>query len=942
MRKIYGTIAFIVCLAIIFSDVAAGQGFVLSFQRKPTTIEEWQKQALDAMILVTENDLLQLLINEDTTEIAVKVKNTGYYWFSNPVDRDQGQDLIFEEQSAQFTVYHDPNKKEKENYRFGIKYNQFNLMPIENGIRVNYEIVEEWGIPEYAPRLISHGRLQEILAEVPKATDVTFVKNQFELVALRLVEEDEMIRLSGLNNEALFNGYSLFPLDDAYAKSEAQRDELKHELEDLRAQSTNADPAAIEALEQKLAVANNKLFDRRRDLIWHLLNTVLRNRKDIERIEDIRFDDIKQLVENPTYLLKDIPRFQLEDMVNILRATGYTPHDVANDHAQNNLNPTIPHLEEFFIPMEYYLDGDSLVVRIPVDEIIYPTDVLDVIGGKHTYPITDIDVLKYFGAGNQEQDGYIFIPDGCGAVIDFNNGKDFATFYRQKVYGPDLSNQSSSGSSLYETIPLPVFGIKAGDGNAFLAIIESGDAMATITADIARKSRTYNTVFASFKILPSEKLDLGRTSISKYQGRFTDEDIVIRYAFLTDDQANYAGMAQRYQTYLQDTTVFAPLAEASHMPLYLDILAAAPIDRPILGFPRTVTEVLTTFAQTQEIVSRLLENQVANIHLKLSGWSKGGLGQSFAKNLNLEKKLGTEADFHHLVEFLGENLVGFYPEISVAKSWLNDSDFHSAKEAARTLGGKIAKIDRRSAIVSPFIYQQAVNGVAADLAKANIGGLALMDLGKSIYSDFDDDNDRLIDRQQSKSIIEGVFASLTDEQNLSLLSDQAFAHALPYVDHIINAPLYSNEFNITKQTVPFYQMVVHGFVNYTGPPINLNPSRREMLRLIEYGAYPLFTLSFNDASELKHSYYNDLYSVSYKNWLDTAVDIYHEFSLLYTDIGGQKMILHEELMDNVYLTLYKNGVGIIVNYNLYSIDYRGQIINGESYLKIKGLDDYEQ
>src|SRR5699024_7567515 len=46
------------------------------------------KQHLDGMNLIAENDFLVLYIHQETTEIAVKVKDTGHIWFSNPVDRE--------------------------------------------------------------------------------------------------------------------------------------------------------------------------------------------------------------------------------------------------------------------------------------------------------------------------------------------------------------------------------------------------------------------------------------------------------------------------------------------------------------------------------------------------------------------------------------------------------------------------------------------------------------------------------------------------------------------------------------------------------------------------------------------------------------------------------------------------------------------------------------
>src|SRR5690625_1956495 len=44
------------------------------------------EQHLDEMDLIAENDYLALYIHQETTEIAIKVKDTSNIWYSNPLD----------------------------------------------------------------------------------------------------------------------------------------------------------------------------------------------------------------------------------------------------------------------------------------------------------------------------------------------------------------------------------------------------------------------------------------------------------------------------------------------------------------------------------------------------------------------------------------------------------------------------------------------------------------------------------------------------------------------------------------------------------------------------------------------------------------------------------------------------------------------------------------
>ena len=117
-------------------------------------------------------------------------------------------------------------------------------------------------------------------------------------------------------------------------------------------------------------------------------------------------------------------------MSEIVEGVGYSPLDATQDHIDNNINPTIPNLEIFEISVEYALDGDSLLVTIPVDDIKYPIKVVDFEGEEHTFPIVFVEVLPYFSAAGLNDEGYILVLDGSGALIYLNNGKTWTSTYR--------------------------------------------------------------------------------------------------------------------------------------------------------------------------------------------------------------------------------------------------------------------------------------------------------------------------------------------------------------------------------------------------------------------------------------------------------------------------------------------------------------------------------
>lgn len=156
---------------------------------------------------------------------------------------------------------------------------------------------------------------------------------------------------------------------------------------------------------------------------------------------------------------------------------GYSAEDLAQDNAENGIGgESGTSKPNFVIPLEYRLEEGSLVVKIPVGQV----------KESGQYQIRSLELLNMFGAADQLTDGYMLVPDGSGSLIRLNNGKVKEEQYVQRVYGPDPNDNSYRRGQVSQNARMPVFGMKAGDG-AWFAVIEKGDAIASIAADISGK-----------------------------------------------------------------------------------------------------------------------------------------------------------------------------------------------------------------------------------------------------------------------------------------------------------------------------------------------------------------------------------------------------------------------------------------------------------------------
>lgn len=926
--------------------------FIISFS---VDFEVKAISQLDDKEVIAENSYLVLYMNKDDTSLAVQCKESNKVWFTNPVERNQARTGLKERLSSQINIIHDPNKVIKDNYSYSNRFDTVEIVLIDGGVRVEYLFVEQWTANDYLPQLISADRFEEKILNQLQGREKDDIRSSYYLIKLRKLEEgEEHAEITGLTMEDIFKDYTLEVLEDDYQELEDEIEKLERELQELETamdESEKEDESLklqIEKIGAKIKNLDKDLLWERQDITWHLINLLIDNRVDIERIEQISFEDINQLVDTPTYMRKNIPRFTLPKLSGSVESTGYSPLDATEDHILNNLNPSVPNLEIFKVPIEYRLEEDHFIVTIPVDEIEYPIEVLDFAGNKKSFPMIFLEVLPYFSAAGLEDEGYIFVPDGSGALISLNNGKIYAPPYNQVVYGSDFTEDPPSYQTNYlKQIHLPVFGLKKGD-QAFLGIIERGDAIAHIRAEISGKRDDFNRVYPRFNINKSGKIYLEHGGeLDIYQPVMYQGDIQIRYEFFVGEEANYSGMARRYQEYLVENNVLTPLVK-DNPPFLLDIIGAFMRQEMVMGIPRDIPYPATTFQDVKNIFDELAINGIANIHLRYRGWLQGGLEHYYPRKATIDKSLGRENELKELIGHIKENNGAIYLDVgflNVFQERLFDG-FSSTKDATRSLNRLPAKIynyniatfaretEDSGHIVSPRVLEKLISNFMSDLNNYGSESISLNQMGWQLNSDFRRSVGDMIDRQQAAEIIRQQLASISKGNNIMIEGGNFYT--LPHTSIIVNMPLEDSGYDIVDLRIPFYQMVASGYINYAGEALNL-VSDREYYSLLnlETGALPYYTLAAAKSEVVKGTKYAEFHSFNFEQWRDEIIDYYYEIYPIYKQIYGQKFIQHQILDDGVTKSTYENGLSIIVNYNSHAIEYDGIIIRANDYCLVE-------
>ncbi|MBB6637811.1 DUF5696 domain-containing protein [Cohnella thailandensis] len=625
----------------------------------------------------------------------------------------------------------------------------------------------------------------------------------------------------------------------------------------------------------------------------------------------------------------------LKKVVESFQEAGYTAEDLAKDDEENGGSGS-SEKQVFTIPVEYTLAGDQFIARIVSAGIQYPK----------SYPLTDIALLPYFGAAGLQDEGYLFVPDGSGSLIYLNNGKQRYEPFNQPVYGDDGGtwNGENDDDPTIEPIRMPVYGLAKKD-SGFVAIIDQGAAVASVHAEVSRTRSSYNSVYPSFQLIGMEKINLSVTSqasetktkeIRVFQQRPVYSDFSVRYAFLSGDKAGYTGMAEYYRDYLLSNGMLTKKADSQEeMPFYLELVGGIPKRKSILGVPYKAVVPLTTFDQAQTIIGSLKEQGISNQKVRLSGWFNGGYSHKVADKIKVDGSLGGSSGYKDLISYAEQEGIELFPDVSFTHLYTTSGEYTEAKAVSRYINRESAWVWERTdwaRPLSPRLVPNVVDDFLSAYKKYGETGISVRNIGHQLDGDYRRNN--VVDRVQSEEInkdqLEKIGARLPN-----IMTDGGNAYVLKYAKDIVEAPMSNNGYNITDEAVPFYQIVLHGYVDYAGAPANLSREadvRKYVLKSLEYGSNLYFKWIYAENSKVKNTAFLNLYSVHYQTWMDKAAASYKTVSEALNVVKDKAIVGHEKLAENVYRTTYEGGRTITVNYNDYEVDVDGSRIPAEDFL----------
>lgn len=268
--------------------------------------------------------------------------------------------------------------------------------------------------------------------------------------------------------------------------------------------------------------------------------------------------------------------------------------------------------------IEYSLGEDGLEVSIPYDSIQDGVDK----------KLVSIEIMPFFEAATEQEEGALVIPDGSGSLIKFNEGHPQYFYpYSEYVYSGDHAYQKHVYQKLRqnepetlsygprENVALPIYGLYK-TNKAFLAVINNGDEDAKINATPSgiRNIQFYRTS-SEFIYRNDDNVFLGSSGeIPMTLSKMISGDRSVRYIFLQGEEANYTGMANAYRNYLIADKGVVPVQDQDVT--YQLRLFGGVLQDEIIG---TTFVEMTTFEQAKSILDQLIDKGVQSIELTMEG-----------------------------------------------------------------------------------------------------------------------------------------------------------------------------------------------------------------------------------------------------------------------------------------------------------------------------------
>lgn len=592
-----------------------------------------------------------------------------------------------------------------------------------------------------------------------------------------------------------------------------------------------------------------------------------------------------------------------------------------------------------YVTLEYVLDGDEFVVRLPYDKIREETK----------FALTTVEVLPFFGAAANDKHGYLFYPDGSGAVTTFENYGSRPSNVKAAFYytytNKDVTFRNMWDEEAYNryTAAMPVFGIKEGDNALFATATKGAENMGVYVAPsgvVVNLNRscfqffTRNVYNVNMYNMSTGGVAATGGNVQRVDKLLIEEDKEVRYYFLSGEDADYSGMAKVYREYLIENGLLNDSIQAGEkLPLALNLLMGTTKEGMV--FDEYIS--MTNFEQVMEILNRLNEKGVANAEVVLQAWMKDYDNYEY---WGPASQLGGKSGLNDLNNYVETSeLNNIYLEVGMMFANSKTNKLNEDEDVAYNGLDIEISFKNMDGVIQYMMNPQAAYERNLDflkkLDKYNLLNVAYEDVGLYAFADSNEYN-RFTKTQSVAKLAELLGSTKAADRNVASKGSNQYVYA--YADYMYGLREEAFGLSITDYSVPFIQMVFSGMIPYsTEGAGNLSYDlRTQILTWVEYGALPYFYLTYESALNLRDTDYDTLFSSTYADWEETVVTTYNEFKERLSCVYGAQMVDHKNISGDLVRIEYDNGIAIYINYATAEASVDGVKVPAKDYVVVQG------
>lgn len=550
-----------------------------------------------------------------------------------------------------------------------------------------------------------------------------------------------------------------------------------------------------------------------------------------------------------------------------------------------------------------YLEKENLLTRFWYEDYKEKNEEIE---------LSSVSVLPYFVRGSMNDDGYLFLPDGSGATVDFSNVVYSGNPYSRNIYGyePTLITSDYYLNVDKNAVYLPVYGAKV-NKSAMMAICESGAEYGILTAEACGQSSSYARAYVNYKLLNSIEYKVGNNSTELFDKVGSSLDyITTRYIFLSGEAADYSGMARAYRDYLSDDSELKDTSSGFYADIYSSVIKKV----STLGVPHNKTVSLTDEAQLKSIIERLEDEGIEDITVRYRAWNSDEINGRKVDSANAASGVSLKNinSIEDAMIYLSVLRLHTYSNGSSLDRLLNASKSitqlpFSWKEHSLSNLNETNSAEYR---VSIDWFKKNSGKLIEKLEKKGISNIALGDVSNSLYCDFKDEGFK----RDKTMLVMREFIEQADESFKSLMLDSANAYAAVFADVIYNAPVDHSNHDILCKSVPFYTIAMSGIADCVAPSYNIGTDDNILLRTIAAGAGFCVTWMATETTELIGTEYSSFSNVNFSETVDETLLLYKKVKDVYSAVNGSRIYSHNYINDNVSVTEYENGLKVYVNF----------------------------